>query len=104
MMHNDYPSEDDILKIREWPVDDPEGWLAFIRSIWWSAEWGWSSYPGVDDARLPITVHLVSTGGWSGNEEIIRAMQHSYLWHETWRVHRVGGHYEFRVRGKRNEE
>ena len=95
---SDYPTDDDLKRIREWPDDDSAGWLAFIRSIWWSADWGWHSYEGIDDYKKPITIHLVSTGGWSGNEEIIDAMREQFIhWMMTWRSHRVGGHYEFRV-------
>lgn len=94
----DYPSEEQIERIESWPYDDPDGWLAFARSIWRDAAWGWRSYDGVDDFGVPITVHIVSTGGWSGNEEIICAMRRAtLLWSLMWHSHRVGGHYEFRV-------
>jgi len=36
------------------------------------------------------------TGGWSGNEEIIRAMQDNRVWWGMfWESSRRGGHYEF---------
>ena len=89
---SDYPSEAALTAIREWPLDDPAGWFAFIRSIWWSADWGWTT-----EEKASKTLHNVSTGGWSGNEEIIDAMRESVLWGMTWRIHSVGGHYEFGV-------
>lgn len=91
---SDYPCEHDLKLIREWSGDDPAGWLTFIRGIWWMPDWGWSIE---DDA------HCVSTGGWSGNESIIAAMEDNVsLWFLTWESTRRGGHYEFRVRPTRS--
>ena len=85
----DYPTEDELQKIRDWPVGDNLGLLEFVRSIWWLPEWGWDSADGK---------YNISTGGWSGNEEIIGAMQANYIfWGTCWRVSRAGGHFEFQV-------
>jgi len=38
----------------------------------------------------------VSTGGWSGNEELIGAMRMNFiLWSQWWWSSRRGGHYVF---------
>ena len=102
----DYPTNADLRRLREWAANDPHGWFDFARSIWWAADWGWSqTYDGIDDHTRPITVHLISTGGWSGNEAIIDAMQdHHILWSKTWYSHRIGGHYEFRVHRRAEEK
>lgn len=43
-------------------------------------------------------VYEVSTGGWSGHEDVINAMKENFmLWHMCWYSTRVGGHYIFRV-------
>ena len=43
----------------------------------------------------------ISTGGWSGNEEILGAMRRNILlWRLTWEMARRGGHYRFRVAEK----
>lgn len=80
-----YPTEAALERIRGWPIADPKGWLEFCRSLWWAADWGWTEPEGE-----------VSTGGWSGNEAIIGAMQHAQqgmLWYQVWWQTRRGGHY-----------
>ena len=90
-----YPTDEELTRIREWPGDDPRGWLAFIKLCWWAADWGWSEEY---EPRWATTYHI-STGGWSGNEEIIRAMRENtnLLWGQVWESVRRGGHYVFAV-------
>jgi len=97
---SDYPTEEQLAKIRTWPSNDPKGWFAFIKAVWWSPDWGWTEQALPKGAPLLNrgTLYAVSTGGWSGNEEIIAAMQkHESLWLTTWESSRRGGHYEFEV-------
>ena len=83
----DYPTEDELARVRAWPIDDPRGWLEYCRSLW-----AYPDYWPEDDLAH------ASTGGWSGNEEIIGAMQDAHfgiLWHMVWEQTRRGGHYTF---------
>ena len=93
------PIDDELARIREWPHDDPLGWFAFIKGCWWMAEWGWTEYgTEIGDGGISVTPIAISTGGWSGNEEIIGVMrQNNILWSLTWQEHRRGGHYKFAV-------
>jgi len=91
-----YPTDEELEKIRTWPLTDPVGWLNYARSLWHIVEWGW---PIENPAGSFV---LVSTGGWSGNEEIIYAMQEAHyglLWHMVWEQTRKGGHYTFLIPG-----
>ena len=36
-----YPTDEELAKVRDWPSDDPVGWLAYIKSIWWAPECVW---------------------------------------------------------------
>lgn len=94
MSERDYPTEDELQRLRDWPLNDPRGWLEFARSLWWMQDWGWPELEGE-----------VSTAGWSGNEEIIDAMQDAHmglLWHQVWESTRRGGHYMFAFRSGRS--
>lgn len=81
-----YPTEKALLRVRQWPAGDPEGWLAFARALW--------SYP--DAATVEGTTHRFATGGWSGNEDIIGAMRDNHvLWMLTWLSSHRGGLFLF---------
>lgn len=100
---SDYPTYEQLQRVTEWSEFFPHtnehadysAWFAFIKSIWWMPDWGWKEYDGKDDGE-PIRVFHISTGGWSGNEDIIHAMSKNFIgWSQTFRIHRRGGHYEF---------
>src|SRR5262245_33455934 len=105
----DYPTDEQLERIATWPFADAPGWFAFIKASghWWPDEsWGWDEMDGPAKEcwylDKPGRIYRISTGGWSGNESIIEAMQKNFeLWHLTWVTHRVGGHYEFLVRPER---
>lgn len=85
----DYPKETELETIRTWYATDFTGLMDYICHIWWMATWGFK----ID---RDTGIYHLSTGGWSGNEDIIRAMQDNFLW---WSLHwvqsRRGGHYQF---------
>lgn len=85
---NDYPTEDELKTIREWPYNDYHGLMAYIREHWEYADCGYWKQRG--------DVYRISTGGWSGNEDIIRAMAENCIWWALhWAQERRGGHYMF---------
>jgi len=91
----DYPSEAELVRIKEWPYEDPDGWFTFIRGCWWHDDWGWNQEDVPDGYDRPVRRYRISTGGWSGNEDIIGAMMENILWNLTWQSSRRGGHYVF---------
>ena len=84
----DYPSEDDIYKIIEWPDNDVMGLIEFIQSIW---HWG------DDYVMLKGDKFELHTGGWSGNEDIVDALMGTMFWMLCWESSRRGGHYYFEI-------
>ncbi len=84
-----YPTAQELDTLRHWDINDPKGWLEYAQSLWEYRDWGWPDLEGI-----------VSTAGWSGNEEIIAVMQeaqHGLLWHQVWQMTKRGGHYMLKL-------
>ncbi len=93
-----YPTEQALEIVNLWHWDDIPGWFKFIKELWWSPDMLWTEKTESHDYKKDKSVHryYISTGGWSGNESIIHAMQKSEMnWHLTWVQSRRGGHYIF---------
>jgi hypothetical protein len=100
-----YPTEASLRRIRKWDFEDGyRPMMEFVRSIWWAADWGWH-----ESGRRPAEIHTathragsryyqISTGGWSGNESIIGALEANHMFMALcWERSRKGGHYLFAV-------
>lgn len=89
-----YPTEGLLNRIRNWHYEAGgyERLLNYLPSVW---RYG-ADYFKVP--KYPQDPYIVSTGGWSGNEEIIAAMeQNRVFWSLCWKESSVGGRYVFRV-------
>lgn len=91
-----YPTESDLKKIREFE-GTPEEMVEYLRSIWEYADWGFSVRNGRDSLGKACIKVNMSTGGWSGNEDIIGELGSTFFWFFNWWSSRRGGHYEFRI-------
>ena len=90
-----YPSDESLKSIREWPHDNFPGLMDFVRDLWNYSEWGFQTDPFAGE-------YYLSTGGWSGNEEIISSLQENGMfWSMCWESSRRGGHNIFKVRNTR---
>lgn len=88
-----YPSEPELKYIREFDCvkDDPFKLVKFIGEIWAYADDG-----GFVLRKNKLTLH---TGGWSGNEDIIRALRdNEYFFMLFWMKSERGGHYLFEIK------
>lgn len=88
---NGYPTDEAIQQIENWAASDPAGLIEFVREIWWMPDWGFE-LKGKRVLRLEL-----HTGGWSGNESIINALNKTIFWMMCWEKTIRGGHYYFRV-------
>ena len=90
-----YLEQEELDKIASWPAGDYSGLMEYIRDRWTYAKIGYFSVVGtVQKGR-----YCLSTGGWSGNEAIIEALQcNAVFWLMCWESSRRGGHYEFEVK------
>lgn len=91
-----YPSEETLLALRDWPMEDAAGALDFL-----AAAWHWQEF-GVSRELKPAEAEVVhaepedrflrlATGGWSGNEELIDVFSSRMIYSVTWRLSARGG-------------
>ena len=97
-----YPTEETLDRIKWWPVGSSADFAAamdFAGRAWsypdyWEKADNW---PDPDMFDHPCLRYVFSTGGWSGNESIVEAIEANQMlqmigaW--SWRR---GGHYEYR--------
>src|SRR5712671_3118024 len=86
-----YPTDGALDRIRAWPMADLRGLMAFVHEIWCWPDWGWT-----EEIKDGKPTYAISTGGWSGNESVIGALEaNNMFWLLCWQSSRRGGHYEF---------
>ncbi len=88
-MSIDYPEEHELKKIKEWDDDIP-ALMEYVKELWIRRYGHWKQTGSRYD---------LSTCGWSGNEDIITALQdNTMFWMLCWQNSKRGGHYVFEVR------
>lgn len=89
-----YPSKKELNRIKNWPYTDLLGLFKYIEERWMYPEY-WDIRDDLSDKIVLVTC---STGGWSGNEDLIGALQQNTMaWALTWQESRRGGHYKFEM-------
>lgn len=87
-----YPTDETLDYIKTWAdYAHPHEFMEFIRQCW-SYQDRFVAY----DRPKHVTYYL-STGGWSGNESVIYAMQENFAAWYYWQQSKRGGHYWFRI-------
>jgi hypothetical protein len=96
-----YPTGEALDFIQHWPFDAGyDGLLDFVHQLWAYADCGyWAEEDGGDGMpSRPVRIYRVSTAGWSGNEDIVRALTRNRMfWSFCWVESRRGGHFLFHV-------
>lgn len=94
-----YPTDDELSKLEKWDgIKDPFGLVKFLKEIWHWSDWGITERKGKTEfAKKPCLKLYLSTGGWSGNESIIKVLRENWFWFMFWVCSRRGGHYEFEI-------
>jgi hypothetical protein len=101
MDQHGYPETDELKKIEEWEIGSSKDIMElfhYIKSLWRYAK----LFRITDNSPYEVRI---STGGWSGNEDIIRSVQKNKLfWMLCWYQSTRGGYYAFRFSdGSENE-
>ncbi len=92
-----YPDDNEIDKIKNWPWEDLKSCFDFVQTLWRYPE-HFKIYEKGD-----YIYYRLACLGWSGNEELIAAMeQNLMLMAMTWVLSKSGGLYVFRLK-KSNE-
>lgn len=100
-----YPTKKELERVANWPLKafDYPGLIDYVRDLWWPQgdPYGWSE-TDCEHAyfRVPGRRVAMSTGGWSGNEDLIEALHRAckgLFWATCWLESRRGGHYVFEV-------
>ena len=102
MDKDNYPTKGELNIVRDWDFGkrSVEEFLQFIELNWNYADIGYYELSGKKVLRLRL-----STGGWSGNESMINAIQDNFtFWMICWEKSVRGGHYYFRICLKSFEE
>lgn len=91
-MNDKYPSEEELEKIEGWDDKDPLGLVEFVKDIW-----RWEDL-ALSETKDGVTYLELHTGGWSGNEDILSALEKNMFWTLWWQRSERGGHYWFQVK------
>lgn len=85
-----YPTQDTLDRLASWDPADFEGLARFLVDLWI-----------YDDAiELEGDGLRLSTGGWSGHEDVLGAVNRKW-WFFHWQSSERGGHHVFRSLGAR---
>lgn len=96
-----YPTEETLTRIQRWPADDVNGALDYARAAW---HWPESARETLTPCEREL-VHAAetdryvrfATGGWSGNESIIAALNGNLdIRMRCWCLHARGGLHIYR--------
>lgn len=93
-----YPSEVELKAIADWDYKDIWGLVDFVNSIW--SDYGRAE---VVNARDTFGEHCrkwrLITGGWSGNEDIIGALNKNVMFNMLyWYMDMRGGLHEYKIK------
>ncbi len=91
MADQQYPTQKQLKTIRNWEIHDTKTdfplLMEYVKELWAFGAWGWSQEG---------EIYRISTGGWSGNEDLIDALKKNVLfWMMFWQSTVRGGHYVF---------
>ncbi|RPI55550.1 MAG: hypothetical protein EHM49_01770 [Deltaproteobacteria bacterium] len=102
MNRDGYPTDDELERIEKWDCleESVMDLLDYIKSLWNWPDWGFVKRNGrTQGFRKKCIKFELHTGGWSGNESIIYALQKNFMfWSFYWVTSHRGGHYYFEIR------
>lgn len=89
-----YPTGEALAKIAHWDWLKEKNIMDFVDFV--KECWNWPDRFVVKKEKKKVKLYL-STGGWSGNEDIMRALRENFFWFVFWQKSIRGGHYWFEI-------
>lgn len=87
---SDYPTEGDLKAIRTWELKEREDYIALAKFV--CNIWHWPNFATLTWKAKKVDVLRLVTGGWSGNEDIVGALQENQLFGMVcWKKSERGG-------------
>jgi len=86
-----YPDTESLNRLETFQPDDVMEYVKLIEENWWAPDWGFKIFK--IKGRDFLSLH---TAGWSGNEEVIRAIKKNLFVYRL-QIERIGGHYLFEL-------
>ena len=94
------PTQEALDYIKNWNILESDGCfetteentnklIDYVQQLW-----TYKNYIKYDKDSGLLELH---TGGWSGNEDIVRELEGTVLWLLYFRAHQTGGHYYFKI-------
>lgn len=84
-----YPTDEELVKIARWDCYDFPALMDYIKPM----------LKRYGRFRKEFDIYIIATGGWSGNESIISALQNNTMfWMICWKCSKRGGYFEFEVK------
>jgi hypothetical protein len=94
MNKDGYPEEHELKKIEQWDYHGFQELMEYIEDLW-----KYPHYWTQTKNSFGHNEYHISTGGWSGNEDIITALQGNLMfWAMCWMKSERGGHFVFEIR------
>jgi len=94
-MHSEYPTDEEIKELVDLAnkFDGVQATIDCLEEIY-NTTYGTLN---IEKDENDDTVIQLSTGGWSGNEQIVGELQKTFFWARFWEAHYRGGHYKLTV-------
>ena len=95
---NGYPTEEALAKISNWSNDSISDCFDFIKELWSYPDY-WREKVFFDEGEEKWKKQIdMSTGGWSGNEDLLAALRNNILiWSSAWVLCARGGKFIFEI-------
>ena len=98
MTDREYPTSEELQKIRDWDYTDVNGLIEYLKEIWHWKDWITDTIDMDEVTNEEVRIIECHTGGWSGNEDIIESLHNNMIfWVFYWIESRRGGHYKFHI-------